>query len=78
MCIKVCIIIRKDYMKRRILLKELKKLGYYKGRNGASHDIWVNGINHEAIPRHNEINERTALEILKRAKDLHERKKQLW
>lgn len=65
-------------MKRKILLKELKRLGFYKIRHGGKHDIWGNGVIKESIPRHNEVNERTALDILKSARKSYERKNELW
>jgi len=55
-------------MKRRELEKELKKLGWWFVRHGGNHDIWTNGDLQEPIPRHNEINERLAQSILRKAK----------
>ena len=54
-------------MKRRDLIKKLTENGWWLGRNGASHDIYTNGKISEPIPRHVEINEVTAKNILKRA-----------
>jgi mRNA interferase HicA len=36
-------------------------------RHGKRHDIWTDGEPEEAIPRHNEINEKLAKAILGRA-----------
>jgi mRNA interferase HicA len=54
-------------MKRKILEMKLKKLGWEFYRHGGNHDIWTNGSRQEPIPRHNEINEKLAQTILKRA-----------
>jgi len=54
-------------MKRKTLEMKLKKLGWKLYRHGGNHDIWTNGIRQEPIPRHNEINEKLARAILKRA-----------
>jgi mRNA interferase HicA len=56
-------------MKRRDLEEQLRKLGWKFLRHGGRHDVWTNGIEQEAIPRHNEINEFTAKKILKKAKE---------
>ena len=53
-------------MKRRELLKLFEKAGWYLKRNGVSHDIYTDGINSEAIPRHPDVNERLAKELIKR------------
>ncbi len=47
---------------------ELKKYGWYLLREGGGHSIWTNGDLTEPVPRHNEINEYTAKEIIKKAK----------
>lgn len=59
-------------MKREVLLKELAKLNWYKYRSGGRHDIYAkkDGKGRITIPRHSEISEFTAKEILKRAKDM--------
>ncbi|NLK52953.1 MAG: addiction module toxin, HicA family [Syntrophomonadaceae bacterium] len=54
-------------MKRRDLIKKLIDNGWWEDRKGAKHDIYTNGKQSEPIPRHREINEITATEILKRA-----------
>lgn len=56
-------------MKRRDLEKSLSALGWKFARHGGNHDIWSNGEEFEAIPRHNEINEYLAKKILRKAKD---------
>lgn len=53
-------------MKRKYLLKLLKKNGWYLKRIGGNHDIYTNGKEFEPIPRHSEINERLAKEIIKK------------
>jgi mRNA interferase HicA len=55
-------------VKRRDLEKIIQRLGWKFERHGRKHDIWSNGENEIAIPRHKEINEYTAKEILKEAK----------
>lgn len=55
-------------MKRRTLEKELKRLGYEFLRHGGDHDIWTNGKDAVAVPRHNEVSEYTAKSIIKKAK----------
>ena len=54
-------------LKRVDLIRTLEKNGWYLLRNGSNHDIYTNGIKTEPIPRHKEIRERLALQILKRA-----------
>ncbi|PWB79978.1 MAG: toxin-antitoxin system, toxin component, HicA family protein [Candidatus Methylomirabilota bacterium] len=54
-------------MKRRDLEKRLRALGWNLVRHGARHDVWSDGEQEIAIPRHNEINEYTAKAILKEA-----------
>lgn len=53
-------------MKRKDLIKLLEKNDWYLKRNGGNHDIYTNGIKSEPIPRHTEINERLAKEIIKK------------
>jgi len=57
-------------MKRKVLLRRLKQLGWHLARHGARHDVWTNDKLEIAIPRHNEINEYTAKAIIKEAKEL--------
>lgn len=54
-------------MKKRDLEKRLSKLGWELERHGGKHDYWTNGQLHEAVPRHNEINEMLAKKIIKTA-----------
>jgi len=54
-------------MKKRDLEKALRRIGWTFLRHGKRHDIWTDGDREEAIPRHNEINEKLAREILRRA-----------
>jgi len=54
-------------MKRRDLEQRLTECGWRFLRSGGRHDIWSDGENGEAIPRHREINERLARAILRRA-----------
>jgi mRNA interferase HicA len=55
-------------MKRKKLEDNLKKLGWWFLRHGGNHDIWTNGDRQEPIPRHNEINEKLAHSILRKAR----------
>lgn len=52
--------------KRADLIKLFLKNGWYFKRNGGNHDIYTNGIDTEAIPRHNEIKENLAKAIIKK------------
>ena len=45
----------------------LKELGWRLLRHGGNHDIWTNGECQEPIPRHNDINEKLARSILRKA-----------
>ncbi len=53
-------------MKRKDLIKLLENNGWYLKRNGGNHDIYTNGIKSEPIPRHSEVNERLAKEIIRK------------
>ncbi len=53
-------------MKRKKLIKLLEKNGWTLKRNGGSHDIYGKDGKRETIPRHSEINEQLAKEIIKR------------
>ena len=44
----------------------LERNGWYLKRNGGEHDIYTNGVEKEAIPRHKEIKENLAKAIIKR------------
>ena len=53
-------------MNRRILIKKLEAAGFEFYEHGGSHDKYKRGKDVEIIPRHREINERTAKQILKK------------
>lgn len=53
-------------MKKRNLVKLLESNGFHYKRSGGNHDIYTNGTNSVPIPRHNEINEMLAREIIKK------------
>lgn len=53
-------------MKRRKLIKLLEKNGWYSKRNGGNHELYTNGKSVEPIPRHPQINERLARDIIKK------------
>ena len=57
----------KDNMKKAALEKWLRKHGWRFLRHGGKHDIWTNGEDQQAIPRHKEINEYTAKSVMRRA-----------
>lgn len=52
-------------MKKKDLVNKLKNLGFWE-EGGAKHEKWTNGDHIDFVPRHNEINEFTAKNILKR------------
>ena len=52
--------------KRTDLIKLLERNGWYLKRNGSGHDLYTNGKETEAIPRHREIKENLAKAIIKR------------
>ncbi len=54
-------------MKRADLERRLRELGWILLRHGSRHDIWSKGEFEIPVPRHVEINEYTAKEILKQA-----------
>lgn len=54
-------------MKRQTLERQLTALGWKLLRHGGKHDVWTDGERQEAVPRHREINERLAKQILARA-----------
>ena len=57
-------------MKRRELIKRLEKLGYQFKREGSEHTVYTkNGQRQVQIPRHSEVDERTAEKILEIAAD---------
>ena len=49
-------------------LSALRNLGWWKYDDGANHEKWTNGEQKTTVPRHREINERTAKSILNLAK----------
>ncbi len=53
-------------MKRKDLIKLLQNNGWYLARDGGNHDVYTNGKEVEAVPRHREINEQLAKAIIKR------------
>lgn len=53
-------------MKRRELVKLLEDNGWYVKRSGGNHDIYTDGTRVEPIPRHPDINERLARNIIKK------------
>jgi hypothetical protein len=54
-------------MKRKELERKLRRMGWWYLRRGRRHDVWTNGRMEVQIPRHKEINEYTAVAILKKA-----------
>ncbi len=52
-------------MKRQILLKLFAKSGWRILREGANHTILTNGDEVEPLPRHKEINESLAKNLIK-------------
>lgn len=54
-------------MKKRDLEKKLKEYGWLLARHGGSHDIWTNGLISTQVPRHPEVNELLAKNIIKQA-----------
>lgn len=55
-------------MKKKKLEKELRKLGWYKEREGANHEKWVNGKGcATSVARHPDVPEIAARAILKLA-----------
>lgn len=53
-------------MKRRELIKKFEQGGWYFLRNGSRHDIYTNGEDIEEIPRHPDIKERLARNLIKK------------
>ncbi len=53
-------------MKRRDLIRKLEKAGFEFYRHGGNHDIYRRGEDEEKIPRHREINEALARNIIKK------------
>lgn len=55
-------------MKRRVLTKRLRSLGWWLARHGGKHDVWTNGEREIPVPRHNEIHEGLARRIIRYAR----------
>jgi mRNA interferase HicA len=56
-------------VKRRDIVKALEEAGYKLLREGAEHTVYSKpGKPMEQVPRHREVNENTAREILRRAR----------
>ena len=55
-------------MKKKLLIKRLRELGWWKYGEGARHEKWTNGEQKTVVPRHAEINEHTAEGIVKAAR----------
>ena len=53
-------------MKCRELVKLLEDNGWYMKRNGGNHDLYTDGNRTEPIPRHPDIHERLARNIIKK------------
>ena len=53
-------------MKRRDLIKLFEKKGWWLEREGGDHTVYTNGEQHEAIPRHKEVNERLARALIRK------------
>ena len=51
-------------MKRNDLERKLRNYGWWFKRSGSKHDLWTNGYDDEAVPRHNDINEYLAKKII--------------
>ena len=52
-------------MKYRDLAGRLRELGWWQIANKGPHEKWTNGKEIKAVPRHKEINEFTALGIIR-------------
>lgn len=53
-------------MKRRKLIKKIEENGWWFHHHGANHDMYTNGEQYMPIPRHPDVNEQTARDIIKR------------
>ncbi len=53
-------------MKRKDLIEILERNGWHLKRHGGDHDIYTNGKDREAVPRHKEIAELLAKAIIRR------------
>lgn len=52
-------------MNRKKLLREIAKLGARFKRHGGGHDMYTDGVKSIPVPRHAEIDEQTANDIIK-------------
>ncbi len=65
-------------MKKRDLVKQLRIIARQRNldfglvREGRNHEVWTIGESRLVIPRHREINERTARSILSRAREVRD------
>ena len=65
-------------MKKRDLIRQLRVIAGRRGldfalaREGRNHEIWIIGNTRLVIPRHREVNERTARGILSRALEVRD------
>ena len=55
-------------MKKQKLTKALMECGWYKYTEGKNHEKWTNGSLKTTVPRHSDINELTAKNIIKLAR----------
>lgn len=53
-------------MKSRDLIRLLEKAGFKLQRNGSNHDIYVRNNEVVPVPRHKEVKERLAKDIIKK------------
>jgi mRNA interferase HicA len=54
-------------MKKTELERKLRGCGWWLDRQGGRHEVWTNGKMTEAVPRHRDIDERTARSIARKA-----------
>jgi mRNA interferase HicA len=53
-------------LKQRDLIKRFEDKGWWFLRSGGRHDLYTDGKNIEQIPRHREVNERLAKDLIKK------------
>lgn len=53
-------------MKQRDLIRYLERNGFVLDRHGANHDVYRRGKDVESVPRHKEINQKLAEQILRK------------
>ena len=56
-------------MKKGDFERRLRRLGWWKAKEGANHEKWTNGELMTTVPRHREINQFTAAGILRIASE---------